>query len=251
MRRWLAGLGALACLVTACSTTVNGSGRISAGAPGSPTSSAPGFSASPQTPGGTGIAPAPTTGPTGSGSTGSGSPSGEPPSAPEVITCPTISYPYASLKFDCITTGLTIGATPDPVWPLDLSKAVEPTWSLSEGAGHWGPAQGQSLGSIATNVRTQMLQENPPAYGTSPTVRTTSSKAATVGGAAAWVLQTTFTLNPAFRQARKLTVKAEKSWIVALKVGADDVSLWYVTIPDDVSPLWAKVPAIMDTIKVI
>jgi hypothetical protein len=96
-----------------------------------------------------------------------------------------------------------------------------------------------------------MLKEDPPAYGTSPAVATTSSKAATIAGVPAWVLQSSFTLNSTFRAQRKLTVKVEKSWIVALKVGADDVSLWYVTIPDDVSPLWAKVPAVLSTIATV
>jgi hypothetical protein len=252
MRRRVAGLVALACVVTACvvtacSTTVNGTGHGSQRTPQSrqPSSSGPDFSGSPTSPTGaplpSGSEPAPT--PTGSGTSTSG--------PPPTTTCPHISYPYAHLAFDCAAAGLEIGTTPDPVWPVNLSKAVEATWAMSEGAGHWGAAEGQSLEAIATNVRTQMLTEDPPAYGTSPTVQTTSSSAATVAGVGAWVLQTTFTLNPAFRKGRSLKVNVEKSWIVAMKVGDDDISLWYVTIPDDVSTLWAQVPALMDTIKVI
>lgn len=249
MRRWAlpAGLAALAaCLITGCSSTVDGSGHVAQSGPSRSTSSGPDFSSSVPN-------PTSTSGSTGGQPTTSGSPTGTGSAAvpPPVTTCPTVTYPYAHLKFDCISDGLASGAAPDPVWPVNLSKPVEATWAMSEGAGHWGTSGGQSLQAIATDVRTQMLQENPPAYGTSPTVQTTSSKPATVAGVDAWVLQTTFTLNPTFRAQRHLTVKAEKSWIVAMKVGADDVSLWYVTIPDDVAALWNKVPAIMNTIKIV
>jgi len=122
---------------------------------------------------------------------------------------------------------------------------------MSEDAGHWGATSGRSLQQIATNLRQQMLAQDPPAYGTDPGVRTTSSKAATVGGVPAWVLQTTFTINPAFREQRQLTVRTERSWIVALRVGADDVSVWYVTIPDNAKALWAHVPAVIAGISVI
>lgn len=261
MRRRLAGLVVLACVLTACSTTVNGTGQGTTGqgttgqgtqpVPQStrPSSTVPDFTGSPSgspapsDPAPTGSGPSSPTGPGGSGT---------PTSGPQAVTsCPHVSYPYAHLSFDCIAAGLEAGSTPDPVWPVNLSKAVEASWGMSEGAGHWGPSAGQSLESIALDVRTQMLHEDPPAYGTSPTVTTTSSKAATVAGVDAWVLQTSFTLNSAFRAERSLKVKVEKSWIVALKVGSDDVSLWYVTIPDNVSALWAQVPALMETIKVI
>jgi hypothetical protein len=248
MRRRVAGLVALACVITACSSTVDGTGRLGQQIPGpSGTPSVTGFAptndpTAPHTvapPSGSGTAEPPT------------GPSGSSASAPPTTTCPHITYPYAHLKFDCAVAGLETGTTPDPVWPVNLSKSVEATWAMSEGAGHWGTTDGQSLEAIATNVRTQMLQEDPPAYGTSPTVQTTSSKSATVAGVDAWVLQTTFTLNPTFRKNRSLKVKVEKSWIVAMKVGNDDVSLWYVTIPDDVSSFWGQVHALTDTIKII
>lgn len=246
MRRWIAGLIAIACLVTGCTSTVDGSGHLAGSSPRS-SGTGPDFTGAPTSPD-----PSSTSGPTTGSTSGptTGSTTGPTTGPAATLTCPSITYPQAHLSFSCIDPGLVADSS-DPVWPLNLVKPVEATWAMSQGAGSWGPAKGQGLEAIAVNVRTQMLKEDPPAYGTSPTVTTTSSKAATVAGAKAWVLATTFTLNPAFRKERTLTVKVEKSWIVAIQSGSDNVSLWYVTIPDDVSPLWAKVPAAMATIKII
>jgi len=256
-RRTAGSLAVLVCLLTACTSVVDGTGR-SANLPGpsgtggfpAPSGSAapaPSNSAAP-TPTGSGLQSS--SGPGGTPTAGPGVPSGSGTGAPPVVNCPTISYPRAHLRFDCVTSGLTFSPD-DPTWPLDLQKPTEATWAMSEGAGHWGAAGGRSLQRIATNLRQQMLVQDPPAYGTDPGVRTTSSKAATVGGVPAWVLQTTFTINPAFRKERNLTVRTERSWIVAMRVGADDVSVWYVTIPDNVKALWPHVPAVIAGIAVI
>lgn len=245
-------LAVLACLLTACTSVVDGAGRAAnapgpSGTTGSPapsTSAAPSGSTPPGFPSSGPGAPVTSTAP------GPGAPSGSGTDAPPVTNCPTISYPHAHLRFGCVTSGLTFSPD-DPTWPLDLQKPTEATWAMSEGAGHWGTTGGRSLQQIATNLRQQMLAQDPPAYGTDPGVRTTSSKAATVGGVPAWVLQTTFTINPAFREQRQLTVRTERSWIVALRVGADDVSVWYVTIPDNAKALWAHVPAVIAGISVI
>jgi hypothetical protein len=38
--------------------------------------------------------------------------------------------------------------------------------------------------------------------------------------------------------------------MLAIEVAPNDVSLWYVSIPDLVRSLWAKVPAVIASIKV-
>lgn len=249
----LAGL-LCAGVVAGCASTVDGHGQLArhrslpTGFP-APTGSAPSGFAAPS-----GSAPSGFPAPSDSASSQPPGPTDGfgPPSSPAVPTpatdCPHISYPYAQLAFDCITSGLEYVPS-GAVWPLNLQKSVEPNWALSEGAGRWGAANGHTLKTIAEQVRTQMVDTG--AYGPSPGVRTTSSKAAKIAGVDAWVLQTTFTIDAAYREQQKLTVQTEKSWIVALKVGAADVSLWYVTIPDDVKQLWGKVASIMGTITVI
>jgi hypothetical protein len=88
-------------------------------------------------------------------------------------------------------------------------------------------------------------------YLTSPKVTTDSAKDVQINGAKAHVLQTTITLDPAAAAARKTKVKQEKLWIVAVQVGADDVSLWHVSIPDLARTYWASVPKVIDTIRVV
>lgn len=243
--RWALAALATIGLLAGCSSVVNGTGStaLTGGASGAARSpDFPNRSGSAPQPSDTGEAPAPEP----SGSSGSSG------SAAEAATpCPNVSYPYAHLAFACITTGMTQQLDGD-VWPLSEIKPVDAAgsgWVLDEGAGHWGATEGHSLSAIAENVRQQMVDNDN--YGDNPTVHTDASKDTTVDGAPAHLLQTTFTIDPAWAKANKVTVKQEKLWIIAIEVGSDDVSLWYVSVPDLVSTLWAKVPTTIASIKII
>jgi hypothetical protein len=240
-RRLATALAAAATLsLAACTSVVGGAGQSVAGAngpsgfpsasaPAGPTASVPGFPA-----------------PSASQPAPSASQPGPSSAAPPSVSCPTVTFPAAHLSFACIDNGLT--QSDDPLWPLSLVKQVEPHWQLAEGAGLFGSADGHSLQTITEAVRSQMVQGG--AYGPDPAVQTLSSKAATIGGAAAWVLQTQVTINAAYRQRQQLTVTHERLWIVAITIAPNDVSLWFVTVPDDVSSLWGKVPGVIDGIRV-
>jgi hypothetical protein len=179
--------------------------------------------------------------------TGAGSVAASPGAA--VTGCPHVVFPSAKLSFHCIASGMTTNIN-GPVWPLAETKTVEADtgWVFEEGAGHWGAQRGQSLASIARTVRQRMIDAG--SYGTDPGVDTVADKSVKVGGVAAHLLQTTFTINPAWAKTAGTKVKHEKLWIIALQVGPDEVSLWYTSLPDLVRSLWAKVPSIIATIKV-
>ncbi len=226
----------LAALLTACATTVDGTGQAlsastnptdfptSSGAP-SPTSPVPSDSSSDSP----------------SASSSPGAPTGS-------FTCPTITYPHAHLTFSCITTGLALN-TANTVWPVSLYKKVESTgWVLEEGAGNWGDPKSASLHDVALDVRTQMVEGG--GYGSSPSLKVVRNADTTVGGVPAHVLQTTITLNPSWARGRGTKVKSEHLWIVAMKVSATDYTLWYTSIPDLAKALWPRVPAIMASIRV-
>jgi hypothetical protein len=208
--RRLAPVVAFVVLLTGCSDVVNGKGVLGAGQP------------------------------RGGGST----PSVAPPSG-----CPRVVYPGAHLTFTCVVPGMRTFRQ-DAVWPVSEIKTVEPStgWSLDEGAGHWGSPDGVALVDIALNVRQQMLDNE--SYGTQPTVHTVASKPTTVDGAHAYLVQTNFFINPAYARQAKTKVKEERSWMLAIEVAPGDVSLWYVSLPDLVKSLWAKVPRLIASIKV-
>jgi hypothetical protein len=233
----LAGVGLLA----GCADVVDGTGAL--GGTGAPS----GSSSSPDFPGQSSASSGSVTG---SPSLPSASGSGPSSTAVPPTPCPHVSYAAAKLSFDCITTGLT--ARSNPVWPLAEAKTVEPStgWVLEEGAGHWGAAAGRTLSEIAKSVRTQMIDGE--GYGTNPTVTTLADDDTTVDGAEAHLLHSKMTLDPAWvaKQSPKTAVKQEQLWILAIKVGTDDVSLWYSSIPDLASELWTKVPSIIKSIKV-
>jgi hypothetical protein len=214
---------AMVCALAGCTSTVAGSGQLAAGGlpPSGPSGGLP-------------------SGPSGGGGTNA-------PGGPEQITlCPHVAFPAAHLAFDCITTGLSAGV--DLIWPLDFSKMVEPNWYLNEGARPAVAAGSNSLSAVAGLLRSAMLQGGE--YGDSPKVATVADKAITVDGHSAHVLQSTITINNTYRIQQHLTVKVEKLWIVTVQVSAGQVAAWYVTIPDQLSTLWARVPSVIGTIKV-
>lgn len=235
-RAVLAVLAAGAALLAGCATTVTGHGSFGA----ANSSSGPDFTGQPAPPSQSQSPTQPPSNPPRS--------SAPPPANPGTLTCPHISYPRARLRFDCITTGMT--AADSPIWPLSLDRSVEPStgWVLEEGAGHWGAPQGHSLAQITAQMRQAMVDDG--GYGDSPKVTTVADKDTTVGGAKAHLLQSTMTINPAWAAKQKTKVKQEHLWVVAVQVGANDVSLWYTSIPDLASNLWPKVPTVINTIHV-
>ena len=226
MRRAALVIAAAACaLLAACTATVGGSGHV--GLP----------------PGGPSIPSVP--GPTLSGSPLPGGPSGG--TAQPSVACPKVTDPDAGLSFRCVTSGLTTSS--DLLWTLNLVKQVETDWVLGEGATSVPVPAGVSLQQVAGAMREEMVALQ--YYGPSPTVTTVSSKAATVAGVAAWVLQTTFTIDPAYRSKQHLRVRTERMWLVALQAGSGRVALWYVTLPDDVEQFWPSVPVLIKDIRLL
>lgn len=240
MRLRLAVLGvALMGLLAGCSDVVDGNGALG-GAPGqSGASSSPDFPGQTNAPGGSAGASAPSLPPGGSAAI----------TAPPPTLCPHVRFTEAKLAFDCLGSGFQED-TNGSIWPLRESKTVESAtgWMVEEGAGHWGATDGHSLAEIATNVRSHMAADG--GYGDAPTITTLADVDTRVDGAAAHLLHTRFTLNPTWAKSQKTAVKQEQLWILAIKVGSDDVSLWYASIPDLVKDLWAKVPSIIKSIKV-
>jgi hypothetical protein len=228
-RRWvLAALLVAAATVSGCTgTTVLGQGstQLQPNAPSQfPSSSTPSSPSTPTAPGG--------------GSSSAAAPTG----------CPRVDFPAARITFDCITTAMVPGT--DPVWPLVVDRTVEKAtgWTVDEGAGTV-PGDTHALAGLTTSVRTAMVTES-GAYGQNPKVTTVRNADTKVGGVPAHVLQSTITLNPAWAAKAGTKVKAEHLWIVALQVDSSEATLWYVSVPDLVSSLWAKVPSVIDSIKV-
>jgi hypothetical protein len=167
--------------------------------------------------------------------------------------CPRVVYPAAKLSFDCVTTGLATSYRPNfpgQIWPLRYSRTVEATtnWVVEEGAGHWGSPEGSSLEDITRYIRQQMVDSG--GYGEAPKVDTVASRPTTIAGAPAYLLQTTFTINPAWAREKKTAVKQEKLWILAIRVAPGDVSLWYTSVPDLTKSLWPEVPKVIASIRV-
>ncbi|MFN2560919.1 MAG: hypothetical protein ABR571_06460 [Jatrophihabitans sp.] len=238
VRLGVLGLAAIG-LLAGCADVVDGNGALG-GVPGhSGASSTPDFPGQTGAPSGSASASAPSLSPGGSASGTAAPPT----------PCPHVTFAAAKLAFDCLGSGFRAD-TGGSIWPLRESKTVESAtgWVVEEGAGHWGATDGHSLAAIATNVRGQMADAG--GYGDAPTITTLADDDTTVDGADAHLLHTRFTLNPTWAKSRKTAVKQEQLWILAIKVGSDDVSLWYTSIPDLVKDLWAKVPSIIKSIKV-
>ncbi len=261
--RFVAATSIVALAVVACSSVVNGSGRVGSGGPGVPSSSPPTVIPSSSSSTITGFpsvsssVPVPSsssfTVPTPSLSTSPlPSISVTPPAGQTDFKCPYIVYPYAHLSFVCVADKMK-KSTKDKIWPLVERKVVSHygatgEWTLDTGAGHWGSLGSDSLRSIATQVRTRMLENGN--YGTpQPAIRSTG-KQVQIQGHKAFQLVTTFTINSTFRQTTGVKIKHEKSWILAIEVAPNDVSLWYVSVPDAVSYYWPIMDSLISTISV-
>jgi len=225
-------------LIAGCASVVGGNGSLASDAL-VPATSAPAGSAASAVP-----MPSQPVGPP----TAAQMPTGaSTPAAPVLASgCPHVVYADAGMSFDCVTGGMTQGD--DGFWPVTLVKTVEPStgWSVDEGAGDWGDPGGQTLSEIASYIRDQMTSQY---YGDAPTVTTVADEAATVNGVKAHLLQSTITINADWASQQGTQVKQERLWIVVLQAGTGDVVAWYVSVPDLVSNLWPKVPALIKTIK--
>lgn len=239
--RRLAALGVVTALAAGCSGSGGGSpfgltASASAGSSAAPSSAAPSSAAEAHFPpeDSSPAAPSPTDG------TGS--------SAAPAYSCPQVDYQLAHLRFDCIDSGLSF-STDKPIWPLIGSKQVEAStrWSLEEGADDYGDLGTRTLADIPRGARTRMVDLGE--YGLKPTVTTVADKPVTVAGQSAHLLQTTITLNPTYRASIRTKVKQEKLWILAIQNG-NDIVLWYTSLPDLVSTLWARVPATIASITI-
>jgi hypothetical protein len=177
--------------------------------------------------------------------------SSTPPPNQADFKCPYIVFPATHLSFVCVAKKMKENTKAKP-WPIVWEEVVAHfgaggKWTLDTGAGHWGKQGSDSLRDIAVQVRNRMVSLSD--YGNpAPTVRT-GGKSIEVSGDKAYELRTTFTINAQFRQQNQVPIKHEKSWIVAVKVGSDDVSLWYVSVPDAVRYLWPQMDALISTIS--
>lgn len=232
----LAAVAALAALAAGCSGSGSAFDLVSSAASSSSATPAPSSTAEQHFP------------PEGSTSASSSPASSASQSTTPTYSCPQVDYQLAHLRFDCIDPGLGF-STDQPIWPLIGSKPVEPStrWVLEEGADDYGDLGSKTLADIPRGARSRMLDIG--AYGTSPKVTTVADRPTTVDGQPAHMLQSTMTLSPSFRALRKTKVKQEKLWIIAIQNG-NDIVLWYTSLPDLVSNLWAKVPATIASIKI-
>ncbi|SDJ32633.1 hypothetical protein SAMN05444157_2836 [Frankineae bacterium MT45] len=229
MRTWLTWAAVITCAVTAlaaCTTTI--SGTASRGF-------FQGTSPSPQPDGASPTAPQ------------ASPPTGADPAPDPALTCPTINHVAAKLRYNCLTTGMSLGQ--DDLWPVVFVKPVETSWWLDEGSGRWGPLDGDSLAAVTANIRSREV--NLGSYGPSPKVTTLSDKDTTIDGHRAHVLQTRFTIDPTFVKEQKLKVRTEVSWIVAIATNTSSASVWFVSVPDEAASLMPAAAALVKSIVVL
>ena len=225
-RRWIIiAIGCLAALLVAsCSAEVDGRG-VRGGAPGP--SSQPDFPSA-----------SPSSGPSDS------TPNG-PSSGATTQGCPKVTDSKAGLSYACISPDLKLDNS--ETWTLELSKEVDVNWFLGEGSGVLPPDQNGTLRELSEDISASLVKTD---YGTNPTSTQDSSVDATIGGRPAHVVQTTITLNPTYVKTSQLKVTKERLWIAVIDSGNGLDAVWYVTIPDIVSNLWADVPAVINSITV-
>jgi hypothetical protein len=256
--RFVVATSIAALAAVACSSVVNGKGSAGPAVPGPSTvsSGAPTVgpsitfpASSPAVPSASITFPAPST-PVISSALPTLSP---PPSTQQAdYKCPDIVMPATHLSFVCVAQNMKKNTKAKP-WPIVWQEVVAHypnggKWTLDTGAGHWGSQGSDSLRAIATAMRDRMVSLGE--YGNpAPTLQTTGQHIQ-ITGHPAYQLQTTFTINPQFRQQYGVPIKHEKSWILAIEVAPNDVSLWYVSVPDAVSYYWPLIDTLIGTISV-
>jgi hypothetical protein len=191
-------------------------------------------------------------GPSGSGSSGppgssgpSGSTSAPPPAAN--LACPKVVDPATHLSYDCIVGGMAKGQS--EVWETKFEKDVDVDWTMDEGSTPAPARIGTNVGAAANALTTAMLAAQN--YGPSPGVKKEKDVATTVNGKPAHLVQTLMTVNAGYRKQRHLKVAQERLYVVAIRVSSKAVSAWYVSVPDVQKALWARVPSLISSIKVV
>jgi hypothetical protein len=229
----VASLLAVGLLLAGCTQTVSGHGT-GGGGTDFPSGSTGSGSAGPSGSSG----PSASSGP-------SGSTSAPPPSAN--LACPKVVDPATHLSYDCIVGGMTKGQS--QVWETKFEKDVDVDWTMDEGSTPAPASVGTNVGAAANVLTTAMLAAQN--YGPSPGVKKEKDVATTVNGKPAHLVQTLMTINASYRKQRHLKVAQERLYVAAIRVSSNAVSAWYVSVPDVQKALWARVPSLISSIKVV
>ncbi len=225
-----AALLAAAVLLTACTETVSGtSTRGGVSSSGTDASSSP--------------APTPSSIPPPESST-------PPPEAslpPQQLACPVITDSRARLSYRCISP-LIVHGQRSAAWPVNFQVEVDLKWTLDEGSSPNSLQSGHDPATVARTLTTAMAAGN---YGPSPGIKRERDTDLVVDGKKAHLVRTLFTIAPSYRAKLHVRVRQEQLWVVAVQVTPDQVSAWYVSVPDVTRDLWVKVPAVMGSLKVV
>jgi hypothetical protein len=229
------GAGALivaALLLAGCTETVSGHG-------GPPGASDPSGTSTSEPPSGSGTpsSPAPS-----SGESSSGAPSGA------HLACPRVVDSSAHLAYDCITRVMTKDS--DTIWPLKFIRQVDVDWTLDEGSTHVA-VTGTANGNVTVLANGFASAMGAQEYGPNAGVTKVRDADVKVAGRTAHLVESVIKLDPDYRAKRHLKVKLERLWVVVLRIGPDQFSAWYVSIPDVRKALWSRVPDLMKRIKVV
>jgi hypothetical protein len=214
---------ALAVAVVGCTQTVSGHGT----AANPPPSSAP--------------------------NSGSGTSSSEPStsssaSGPNGVACPVIVDNAAKVSYPCIVNSMTPLTDPSQIWLTMVAQHVEPSWLMNEGSRALTETSGVPLTTINTTIMSAMKANQ--FWGPNAKATTKASKAMTIDGHQAMLLQTLMTVSPAFRQQSHLKVKTEMVWLVAIRVNDATAAAFFCSVPDEVQKYWPLIPRIITQVKV-
>jgi hypothetical protein len=125
---------------------------------------------------------------------------------------------------------------------------VEPQWYMNEGSRSLTETSGVSLATINTTVMNAMKANE--FWGANAKATTKASKAMTIDGHQARLLQTLMTVSPTVRQQRHLKVKTEMVWLVAIRVTETTSAAFFCSVPDEAKKYWPLVPRIITQVKV-
>ncbi|HEX2308580.1 MAG TPA: hypothetical protein VHI14_09705 [Jatrophihabitantaceae bacterium] len=169
-------------------------------------------------------------------------------SAPNDVACPVVVDNLAKLSYPCIVNTMTTLRDPTGIWQTQVALPVEPQWYMNEGSRSLTETSGVSLSTINTTVMTAMKANE--FWGANAKATTKASKAMTIDGHQARLLQTLMTVSPTVRQQRHLKVKTEMVWLVAIRVTDTTSAAFFCSVPDDVKKYWPLVPRIITQVKV-
>jgi hypothetical protein len=169
-------------------------------------------------------------------------------SASNDVACPVIVDNLAKLSYPCIVNSMTSLRDQSGIWQTQIALRVEPEWYMNEGSRVLTETSGVSLATINTTVMSAMKANQ--FWGPNAKATIKASKAMTIDGHEARLLQTLMTVSPAVRQQRHLKVKTEMVWLVAIRVTDTTSAAFFCSVPDDVKKYWSLVPRIITQVKV-